>query len=77
MVWSVNDATFDVNNNIPDYLITVSFAVPGAPSEFLWGTARCANDVVHSPAPIPGTLLLLGSALISLAGAGLRKKKLV
>ena len=78
MNWVVNDPTFNVNNNVPDYLITVTFApTPGGEYDYLWGTARCANDVVYSAAPIPGTLLLLGSALMSLVGVGLRKKKLV
>ena len=51
----------------------------GGPWKFVWGTATCSNDGFSSvvPAPIPGTLVLLGSALISLAGAGLRKKKVV
>lgn len=74
IAWVVNDPALDVNNNIPDYLITVTMpGIQGAPAEFLWGTARCANDIVHTP--IPGTLLLLGSALIGLVGVGLRKKE--
>ena len=49
------------------------------PWNFFWGTATCSNDGFSGvvPAPIPGTLLLLGSALMSLVGVGLRKKKLV
>lgn len=78
MNWVVNDPTFNVNNNVPDYLITLTFnAPPNGEFDYLWGTARCANDVVYSAAPIPGTLVLLGTALMSLVGVGLRKKKLV
>ncbi len=79
MNWVVNDRTLDFNNNVPDYLITVTFApAPGAEYDYLWGTARAPMTwLAASATPIPGTLVLLGSALISLAGAGLRKKKLV
>jgi hypothetical protein len=78
MNWVVNDPTLNFNNNVPDYLITVTFAPgPGGEYDYLWGTARCANDVVYSATPIPGTLVLLGSSLLGMLGVGLRKKKLV
>lgn len=76
MSWVVNDPTLNFNNNIPDYLITIVF--PGVFAignfEYLWTTALCANDVVIVT-PLPGTLVLLGSALLGLLGIGLRKKQ--
>lgn len=76
MSWVVNDPDLDFNNNIPDYLITIVF--PGTLAtgdwEYLWATARCGNDVIIIT-PIPGTLVLLGSALLGLVGIGLRKKQ--
>lgn len=76
MTWVVNDPTFNVNNNVPDYKITLVFNnPPNGEFAYLWATARCANDVVYSPAPIPGSLMLLGSALLGLLGVGLRKKE--
>jgi hypothetical protein len=76
MSWVVNDPTLNFNNNVPDYLITINFApAPGGEYDYLWGTARCANDVVYSAAPIPGSLVLLGSGILGLVGIGLRKKE--
>ena len=51
----------------------------GGPWKFVWGTATCSNDGFSNvvPTPIPGTLVLLGSALMSLVGVGLRKKEIV
>lgn len=75
MNWVVNDPTFNINNNVPDYLITLTFnAPPNGEFDYLWATALCANDVVYSPVPIPGSLVLLGSVLLGLVGVGLRKK---
>ena len=52
MNWVVNDPTFNVNNNVPDYLITLTVnAAASGEFDYLWGTARCANDVVYSAAP--------------------------
>jgi hypothetical protein len=74
--WVVNDPTLNINNNDPNYKITVTFPnIVGAQAEFLWGTALCGNDIVHvSAAPIPGSLLLLGSGVMGLLGIGLRKR---
>ncbi len=73
--WVVNDPTLNFNNNIPDYLITITF--PGIMAlgnwEYLWATARCSNDVIIIT-PLPGTVVLLGSALLGLVGVGLRRK---
>jgi len=76
MSWVVNDPTLNFNNNIPDYLITIVF--PGVSAvgdvEYLWSTALCANDVIIVT-PLPGTLVLLGSALLGLVGIGLRRRQ--
>lgn len=75
--WIVNDLSLDFNNAIPDYLITISF--PGVFAvgdwEYLWGTAICANDVVHTTAPVPEpvTGLFIAFGLIGLAGYGRKK----
>lgn len=39
-----------------------------------WGTATCANDVVHGCVPIPPSVLLMGSGLLGLGLLSLRKK---
>ena len=41
--------------------------------QFLAASATCANDVIVGTVPIPGTLLLLGSGLLGMAGLGWRK----
>lgn len=73
--WVVNDPTFNTNNDKPDYLITIEF--PGTfftgNFEYLWATAKCANDVIIVT-PLPPSLLLLGSALMRLAGFGWRRR---
>ena len=76
MSWIVNDPTLNFNNNIPDYLITIVFPVTYAnyDFEYLWATALCGNDVIIVT-PIPGTLVLLGSALLGLVGIGLRRRQ--
>ncbi|MGQ9920853.1 MAG: PEP-CTERM sorting domain-containing protein, partial [Desulfobacca sp.] len=75
MIWVVNDPSLDFNNNIPDYLITITFPfLVGSDIEYLWGTARCANDVVIVT-PLPGSLVLMGSALLGLVGIGLRRRQ--
>ncbi len=73
MTWVNQDN--NVTNNIPDWHISIAFqgAAPFTKAEYLWGTGRCGNDIVHV-APIPGSLLLLGSALLGLVGVGWRKK---
>lgn len=75
MSWVVNDPALDYNNGIPDYLITITFPnfIPAGEFEYLWATARCANDVVVVT-PIPGSVWLLGSAFLGLIGIGLRRR---
>jgi hypothetical protein len=74
VVWTYGSS--NLNNQVDINLTGLGL---GGPWKFVWGTATCSNDALSSvvPTPIPGTLVLLGSALISLAGAGLRQKKLV
>jgi hypothetical protein len=69
VVWS-SFGKFDTNNTVTIDL--ASLGITGITS-FVWGTATCANDVL---APIPGTLVLLGSSLLGLVGVGLRRKTL-
>jgi hypothetical protein len=64
-----------VDKNVTDNNVVIDLAGVGIKSfdSFVWGTATCSNDG-FSAAPIPGTLVLLGSSLLGLVGAGLRKK---
>jgi hypothetical protein len=75
--WVVNDSSLDFNNNIPDYLITVSFPNLFATGDFeyLWGTTVFANDVIHAPKPVPepATWLFFSLGLIGLVGFGRKK----
>jgi hypothetical protein len=67
VVWSSTNPSA-LNNNV-----VIDLAALGATgfSGFVWGTATCSNDGF---APIPGSLVLLGSGLLGLVGIGLRKK---
>jgi hypothetical protein len=68
VTWSSSNPS-DLNNTVAIDLGGVG--INGFKS-FVWGTATCSND--GFAAPIPGTLVLLGSGLLSLVGIGLRKK---
>lgn len=76
--WVVNDPLLNVDNAVPDYWITITF--PGVFAtgnwEYLWGTAVCANDVVHASAsvPEPAGLFFIALGLIGLAGYGRKKR---
>jgi hypothetical protein len=73
MTWTQQDN--DINNNIPDWFIQISFV--GNPLNadnfgLLWSTANCGNDVVNTP--IPGSVLLMGTGILGLVGVGIRRK---
>jgi hypothetical protein len=63
----------------PDYQVDVFTGIyeddPNGKFCLLWGTATCANDEVQGcTAPIPGSLLLLGSGILGMMGIGIRRK---
>ena len=41
--------------------------------QYLLASATCANDVAQGGVPIPGTVMLLGSGLLGMAGLGWRR----
>lgn len=68
---------------IANYLVTITLTgVNGDGSwnhfDFLWGGETCGNDTQfdHANVPLPGSLLLLGTGLLGLAGATWRRRQL-
>lgn len=62
----------------PNFEISVVTGVyqddPNGKWSLYWATATCGNDIVQtSPAPIPGTLMLLGTGMIGMFAIGRRK----
>ena len=60
----------------PEYIITVTFPTISdlTAQEILWGTSLCGNDPVYAHAPLPATVLLLGSGLLGLVALRYRKR---
>lgn len=70
VVWGQGDGTAAAS-------VAVNLANLGIGGQFcfLWGSGVCGNSPMYSQAPVPGSLLLLGSGLLGLAGIRRKLKK--
>lgn len=77
--------TRDITNNAtvawtalgadPGYKVDVTYANLPDVFLFMWASGTCGNGPIQGVAPLPGTLLLLGSGLTGLAAYARRRQK--
>lgn len=78
---AANGATTDVDwtpgaNTLNNKVKIDLTGLVSGPYCFYWGTATCSNDGFEGHvAPVPGSVLLMGSGLLGLVSLGIRKKK--